>query len=249
MQTAYCFKDNFEHSLNLPDANEKIMGSLQWGKFEEFFTPAYWYAQTWFFEQNDSPALNYTLGRSFEEEVVACLLGGYGIPSELGNAKFRQFQQSKIFRIKAISYQDIEKIMTSPVHHHGKDKKYRFAKQKAKYIYDALEKMRTINETSLSDRELRDFLLTINGIGPKTASWIVRNYRNSDDVAILDIHLYRAGLLAGFFDKNDKVDKHYFNMEDKFLAFCNKLDIKASILDAVIWRTMKELNKYALSRL
>ena len=37
MQIAYCLKDNQEYSLWLPDAHEKVMGSLKWGKFEEFF--------------------------------------------------------------------------------------------------------------------------------------------------------------------------------------------------------------------
>lgn len=249
MQIAYCFKDDREYSIKLPDANEKIMGSVKWGKFEEFFTPAYWYAQTWFFELSNAPSLQYKLGQTFKEEVVACLLGGHGIPSEIGNAKFHQFQQSKLLSKKNILYDEIEAMMHFPIMNNGKEKKYRFATQKAKYIFDALQKIEGIDESGMDDRALRDFLLTVNGVGPKTASWIVRNYRNSDNVAILDIHLYRAGLIAGFFGKNDQVEKNYLNMEDKFLTFCQELDVKASKLDAVIWRTMKELNTYALSRL
>ncbi len=249
MQIAYCLKDNQEYSLWLPDAHEKVMGSLKWGKFEEFFTPAYWYAQTWFFELNNASLLQYKLGHTFKEEVVACLLGGHGIPSEMGTAKYQQLLNSNLLNEKHISYNDIETIMHLAIDDNGKAKKYRFANQKAKYIFDALQKIENIDESVMDDRELRDFLLTVNGIGPKTASWIVRNYRSSDNVAILDIHLYRAGLIAGFFAKNDQVEKNYINMEDKFLTFCQELGVKASKLDAVIWRTMKELNSYALSRL
>ena len=43
---------------------------------------------------------------------------------------------------------------------------------------------------------LREFLLQLHGIGYKTASWIVRNFTGSDDVAIVDIHLRRAGVIA-----------------------------------------------------
>lgn len=249
MQIAYCYKDNHEYSLWLPDEQEKIMGTLKWGKFEEFFTPAYWCAQAWFLDLNNATLLQYKLGHSFKEEVVACLLGGHGIPSEIGNAKFQQFTDSNILDEYNISYNDIESIMLLPIYDKGKRKKYRFANQKSKYIFDALKKIETIDEKSMNDRELRDFLLTVNGIGPKTASWIVRNYRNSDNVAILDIHLYRAGLIAGFFTKSDKIEKNYLGMEQKFLTFCKALGIQASMLDAVIWRTMKELNKYALSKL
>jgi len=38
-------------------------------------------------------------------------------------------------------------------------------------------------------------------------------------------------------------------MEKKYLLFAKKLGIKASKLDAVIWRTMKELNSYVLRML
>ena len=249
MQEVYCFNENKEFSMNLPNPNENVFDTIKWGKFEEFFTPAFWRAQTWFFELRNDAALTYQLGETFEEEVVACLLGGHGIPSEMGIAKFNQFKDSQIFSSESISLEIIENIMHAPVYLDGKNKKYRFAKQKSKYIYDALTKISCVNEKEKSDLELRNFLLSVNGIGLKTASWIVRNYRNSNDVAILDIHLYRAGLLAGFFTENDKIEKNYFAMEKKFLHFCKHLDIQTSKLDAVIWRVMKELNTFALSKL
>lgn len=249
MQKVYCFNGNHEFSMDLPHHNENIFGAVKWGKFEDFFTPAFWRAQTWFFELRNDAALTYQLGETFEEEVVACLLGGHGIPSEMGIAKFNQFKENEIFTSNNISLEVIERIMHTPVYLDGKNKKYRFAKQKSKYIYDALIKISVINEKEKSDLELRNFLLGINGIGLKTASWIVRNYRDSNDVAILDIHLYRAGLLAGFFTENDKIEKNYFAMEEKFLDFCKHLGIQSSKLDAVIWRIMKELNTFALSKL
>ncbi|MDZ3993341.1 hypothetical protein PspTeo4_24872 [Pseudomonas sp. Teo4] len=44
-----------------------------------------------------------------------------------------------------------------------------------------------------SGRALRDWLLELPGIGYKTASWVARNWLDADDVAILDIHILRAG--------------------------------------------------------
>ena len=49
----------------------------------------------------------------------------------------------------------------------------------------------------MSPVALRDWLLAIPGIGPKTASWIVRNRTGSSAVAIIDVHILRAGTSAG----------------------------------------------------
>lgn len=249
MQQVYFLSKDSESSKFIPDPHVKIFENITWGRFDEFFTPAFWSAQTWFFELQKDTALNYTLGNTFKEEVIACLLGGHGIPSEIGIAKFNQFIENQIFSKSNISLKEIENIMCEPMLLNGKLVQYRFAKQKAKYIHDAFFKIDSINEKEKSDIELRNFLLTINGIGHKTASWIVRNFRDSNNVAIIDIHLYRAGLLLGIFNANEKIDKHYLKMEEKFLLFCQKLEIQASKLDAVIWRVMKKINTFALSKL
>jgi len=249
MQKVYCFRKNQELSITLPNPNENIFDTIKWGRFEEFFTPAFWRAQAWFFELRNDAALTYQLGETFKEEVIACLLGGHGISSEMGIAKFNQFKENKIFTLNNVSLESIEEIMHAPIYMDGKYKKYRFAKQKSKYIYDALIKVDNVNEKEKSDLELRNFLLGIDGIGLKTASWIVRNYRKSNNVAILDIHLYRAGLLVGIFNEKDRIEKNYLVMEEKFLLFCKYLGVQASKLDAVIWRVMKELNTFALSKI
>ncbi len=90
------------------------------------------------------------------------------------------------------------------------------------------------------DLEFRRWLLQLGGIGPKTASWITRNWLRSDRVAIIDIHIQRAGLLMGLYNLKQSPAKEYFDMEDRFLAFANCLGVKASILDALIWRRMKD---------
>lgn len=90
--------------------------------------------------------------------------------------------------------------------------------------------------------------MKINGIDLKTASWIVRNYRKSDCVAIIDIHIHRAGLLAGFNIK-DNLQKDYFKMEKKFLNFCNNINLSAAKVDAIIWRTMRNFKFYCIKEL
>jgi len=34
--------------------------------------------------------------------------------------------------------------------------------------------------------------------------------------------------------------RHYFLMEEKFLAFANNIEVRASLLDALMWRQMKD---------
>ena len=225
-----------------------VYDEIKWGKVEKLFTPAFWYSQNLFLEAKNDIIFNYRIGSSFKQEVVACLLGGYGIPSEIGNAKFNQFVGFGFFEKENFSENEISKILHTPIDFKGNKIKYRFASQKSKYIYDALEKISNIDEKKLSDLELRKFLITINGIGLKTASWIIRNHRQSNEVAILDIHIYRAGILAGFFNLTDKVEKNYMEMEKKFLRFCKELKIEASRLDGVIWRIMKTLNDIAIDQ-
>jgi thermostable 8-oxoguanine DNA glycosylase len=86
---------------------------------------------------------------------------------------------------------------------------------------------------------LRNALMTLPGVGPKTASWIVRNWLGSDEVAILDIHIVRAGILAGLFEPDEDVSKNYIRMEAQFIAFSRALGVQTSDLDALIWRMMR----------
>ena len=85
---------------------------------------------------------------------------------------------------------------------------------------------------------VRDWLLALPGIGYKTASWIARNWLDADDVAILDIHVLRAGALAGFFERELTVERDYLQLEDQFLKFSRAIGVRASELDAVIWLEM-----------
>jgi hypothetical protein len=78
--------------------------------------------------------------------------------------------------------------------------------------------------------------MSLPGIGPKTASWIARNWLDADDVAILDIHIMRVGQVIGLFPLEQTVERHYMALEERFLRFAELLDVRASELDAIIWR-------------
>ena len=131
----------------------------------------------------------------------------------------------------------------------GRVQHYRFPNQKARFISEAMAYLREYQLEGLSGVPLRDSLLNINGIGPKTAGWITRNYADSDDVAILDVHLVRAGLLCGIFSPKDRVEKDYHAMETRFIKFCNALGVRPAVLDCIIWDQMRALGGIAIEAL
>ena len=77
--------------------------------------------------------------------------------------------------------------------------------------------------------------MRLPGIGPKTASWIARNWLNSNEVAILDICVIRAGQLMNLFTTSERVEAHYFEMEQRFLDLAGAMRVSPSDLDALIW--------------
>jgi thermostable 8-oxoguanine DNA glycosylase len=131
----------------------------------------------------------------------------------------------------------------------GKNKsvKYRFANQKAVYIWDFLNRKDLQEMPEADDLRLRDWLMTLKGVGPKTASWITRNWLRSERVAILDIHILRAGVITGFFKRNFNIATEYYELENNYLTFCNFLEVRPSDMDAIIWSYMKKNNKLALN--
>jgi thermostable 8-oxoguanine DNA glycosylase len=118
--------------------------------------------------------------------------------------------------------------------------------QRSRALARALARLDRESATDRSDLDLREWLFGFDGIGMKTASWITRNHFGSDNVAILDIHVFRAGVLARLFDASDSVARHYRRLEARFLEFAKGLGVRASILDALIWAEMRQMAPLAL---
>ena len=214
---------------------------------EEICSPAYWAAQAWIWEIEEP--YHYKLGRSLEEEVIACLLGGYGIPAEVGLVAFERLRVINAEDPRRLHNKDaVFALLSEPLAVSGRTVKYRFARQKAGYLAGSMAQLSLLDH-SQDDRALRDELTTLPGIGPKTASWIVRNWRGSDSVSILDIHILRAGRILGIFPQNWAVERHYMKLEDAFLNFAETISVKASILDSVMWMNMRQLPQEIVQRL
>ena len=223
--------------LTLPAADRRISGhDIQWGAVEEIGSPAYWTAQAWMWELEEPD--HYRLGRSLREEVLACILGGYGIPAEVGLAAYARLRAVPGEHLR--DHATAEALLNEPLTVAGRSVRYRFARQKARHVSGSMAGLDMI-DAEAPDRHLRDALVGLPGVGPKTASWIVRNWRGSDRVSILDVHIVRACRALGIFHQSWRVERHYTQMEDAYLAFAQAVGARASILDSVIWMTMRRL--------
>lgn len=245
-QIAGIFLAHLNVQIELPPAGEEVMPGVMWGAVEAFPTPAYWAYQV-LARRITGTTICHKLGGNLAEEVVACLLGGYGIPAEVGLAAFRRLRDSGALQAPT-SETEILSLLSEPLDVDGRAVRYRFAAQKARYIGQALKILSEEPAPIESGRVLRDWLTRLPGVGLKTASWIARNLMNADDVAILDIHILRAGELGGFFDSSFTVERHYLDLEAQFIEFCHHLQVKPSELDSVIWLEMK-LSPKSVSRL
>ncbi|MER9288611.1 endonuclease III domain-containing protein [Mesorhizobium sp. M0518] len=247
MQQVISLRDGKPVFLNLPDADTEVMPSVPWGNFAAVFTPAFWATQAWMemIDIRDKPGLGETL----IEEVVACLLGGHGAPAEVGLAAYDRVREYLQKNGAGLSLAEAEALLSEPLSVRGRTVHYRFAKQRARYLHGCLSGLSTIDEGSLADRELRDSLCQLPGVGPKTASWVVRNRRRSDNVAILDVHIIRACSQIGVFPAKANPATDYFGLERKYLNFSSAIGVRASILDAVMWKIMRSVHPRVIQTL
>jgi len=213
--------------------------SIGWGCSNIAFTPAFWADQVRIQFPNQNDEVDLRLGESFREECVACLLGGFGIPAEVGLLAFKKLKRSNMLKSQKVSFEDVFAVLSCPLtFENGRQVRYRFAKQKSQFIANFLTTFCRLPR-SKTPRETRDWLTKFDGFGLKTASWVVRNWFGADDVAILDIHIHRAGLLAGFLSPSHKLPRDYLVMEERFLKFSDKLGVRPAFLDATIWLQMR----------
>lgn len=241
LQRVICGFDGNYRFLDLPDADDWVMPGVRWGAFEHALTPAFWVSQAW---QEGVPEEGFRLGTSLRDEVVTCLLGGHGAPAEVGLAASNRVIGALADDPNGLhDRQWAEALLTEPLAVAGRLVRYRFASQRAKYLAGTLAGLADIDEETLDDVALRDALCSLPGIGPKTASWIVRNRRASDQVAILDVHIVRACVHMGVFPENADPARHYLALERRFLEFCELAQARASLLDAVMWATMRQLDR------
>lgn len=149
MQTVFHLVEGAPKCLSLPAPNEPIGDDQVWGRHEELCTPAYWAAQSWIWgiEEPD----HFRLGRTLEEELLACLLGGHGIPAEVGLAAYdrlRAFDRSDLRDERTV-----KEALAAPLAVGGRSVRYRFANQKARFISSAFADLEAFDHRA-EDRAL-----------------------------------------------------------------------------------------------
>ncbi|MBB2792678.1 UNVERIFIED_ORG: thermostable 8-oxoguanine DNA glycosylase [Rhizobium pisi] len=222
--------------------DDELMPGVKWGKPEWVPSPAYWASIL----SNATEASHgfVSPNASLFEEVGFCLLGGFGVTAEMNHSYFELLRDEGIFDPGAhITAAMVEGLLSQPLMVLGRKRRYRFPRQKASRIVQAMAMVAALPRSHNDPLEFRKLLLEIPGVGPKTASWITRNWLGCDEVAILDIHVIRAGRLIGLFEDKYTLPKDYDLMEAKFLSFCGALGVKASLLDAVMWSEMRRLGR------
>jgi len=211
---------------------------VSWGHPWQAGTPAHWCALTRHAEADGLVAMGpfrHRLGRDLREEVAACLLGGFGMPYEVGLAAFQLVRDEGLLSpAVSPSAARLEEVLRRPLQACGAARRYRFPQQRAHRLAGALRYLRQ-EVPSSAPVAVRDWLLHAPGMGPKTASWVVRNHYGSDAVAVLDVHVIRVGVAAGVFDPAWTPGRHYRLMEQLFLAWAGQDGVSAADLDAVIW--------------
>lgn len=210
--------------------------TVEWGEPWMYESPAYWIARAEDMASADRRGDLYRLGRSMTEEVVACLLGGFGVTYELNVAAFHAVRDAGLIaaEVSPDPVDILDELKRPLTLASGRVARYRFPNQKSARIAGAL--LRLKSEVPPADPFLaREWLLSFDGIGPKTASWIVRNRWPDAEVAIVDIHVWRAATACGVFADEWNPSRNYWEMEAVFVEWARHGGVNAAVLDATIW--------------
>ena len=222
------------------DPNDELLPGVRWGKPEWIPSAAFWSSMLRLATEADSFVSSEG---SLAQEVSFCLIGGYGITAEVNKAVHDLLLDRGMFDAgRKPSAVELEALLRQPVEVNRRTVHYRFPRQRAGRLSFALAYIEDHPPPAGDDLALRRYLITIPGIGPKTASWIVRNWLGSDNVAILDVHVLRAGLKIGLFLPPVRLPRDYEALERRFLEFCMALGERPSLVDAVMWRCMRNMS-------
>lgn len=217
---------------------------VHWWDCTRFGTPAFWVELT---RQRPSP-VTYQQGTTLLEEVAACLLGGYGITERMAAAAFIRVREAGFLTGEPVEERTITATLSTPfpVGDTGRAVRYRFPASKAKRLAAAIGMLGHVEPPSCDEpRELRGWLTMVPGVGPKTASWIVRNLTRNDLIAVIDIHIRRAGVVAGIFDPAWRLPRDYRHFEEAFVAWAGIGGVPTADLDACIWSELASLGMAA----
>lgn len=257
MRICEAFSSSSRCALPALDANghAEVLPGIAMGRPDVILSPAYW---RWRCAHAEQVGEGYVAREStLHEELGFCLLGGYGVRVETNEAFFRFLHERGVFDFGARpSEEHLFDLLSEriPVSDAGgmKLQRYRFPRQKAARLARSLAMADELAPERAAHakvpRAFRNRLLAMPGVGPKTASWIARNWLGAEDVAILDIHILRLGRYLRLFPEQVRLPADYERLESRFVAFAAALEVRPSILDAVIWDDMRRFGSRMVAR-
>lgn len=233
MQQAWAGTGAEARLITVPDPSDEVVPGVPWGSIYGTNTPAYWTVRCGW---AGDVSIFSGEGSTLAEEVGFCLLGGFGVRYEVAAAAFDRLRHHGVFALDSgVGEAEIRDLLLVPLDIHGRRQRYRFSNQRASRLAAARRRLASTGFDALSALDLREALMGLDGIGPKTASWIVRNHLDSDDVAIIDVHVIRACRGMGLFVGAPSLPRDYGRLEARFLSLARAIDVRASVLDAVMW--------------
>jgi len=184
---------------------------------------------------------------SFEHELIFCLLSGFSVSYEHALSASDLVAALDPFA-KRWSARKLEERLQIELSHpqfeprcrDGTLRRYRFPTAKARLLVGARDWLSSSGDivaklTATQDEgERRRILCGCPGVGPKTASWLLRNLGLGADLAILDIHLLRALRAAGRIGEVS-LPRDYEIAERAFLDWCRELNAPAAAFDLFVW--------------
>ena len=183
-----------------------------------------------------------------EDELLFCLLGGFGITYEHGQSAYGTIRQLRPFSSDWQYEHLFEAILSSlmrpqfePRRRDGSFRRYRFPRQRASVIVKARKWVLTQEPLDKclirldSPKDRRRFLSECPGVGFKSASWLLRNLGLGNELAIIDVHLLRALMDARRISRDVRIPKDYEMAEEAFLAWCDELGAPAAAFDLFVW--------------
>ena len=183
-----------------------------------------------------------------EDELLFCLLGGFGITYEHGRSACNTIRQLRPFSDEWNDEDLFEAMLAAlmrpqfePRRTDGSFRRYRFPRQKATVIMKArkwVQSQGRLEEHLLqlgSAKDRRRLLSECPGVGFKTASWVLRNLGLGDELAIIDIHVLPALVDAKRIPDGIQIPKDYEMAEEAFIAWCDELDAPSAAFDLFVW--------------
>ncbi len=223
--------------LGVPEAPAVVAG-VDWG--------AIWIEFGCAFEKR-SRILAGSTEDDLRRELIFCLLGGHAVPYELARSSADVVSTVGVFdaerddaELLALLERELSTPQFLPRRVDGSLRRYRYPRRKAQLLVacrawvNGLDSLREALLGASGERARRELLCRCPGVGPKSASWMLRNCGLGENLAILDVHVLRAMASAGRLEPAS-LPRDYDRVEAAFLAWCHELGASAGAFDLLLW--------------